>query len=594
MRTGLLCSLAFLVGPALAQAQQAGYYNPSWPSASPGAVQGYGYYQQGGAPAGNSGYNYQNAYGYSYQNPYYQNSYYQNQYPNAYQNWYQQAQGNGSGAYANGAYANGAYANGAYANGAYASPQGWPTQPWSGQGWPTQGWPAQGWPAQGWSGDSSVTANRVAPAPSPVIINEERSPEAGQAEDGQPMLHYGLPGFGDMGPDPAELAQPPQPPVESIARTSVAGDCFWFSADYILAWTKHMPTPPLITTGAATLLATGGTPGALNQPSTQILFGGHPLAFGNPASGARFNTGVWLDHDNHFSLDFGIFFLPKAFNRFALQSDVNGNPTIARPVINAVTGQEQAFFDALPGVPSLFIAPVATGGTNIAATQSLWGFDLNARYHCFLGAYLHAEGLIGFRYLRLEEDLSIQDNTTPLIGGNFLFLGNSVPTGTLITDFDSFRTTNQFTGFQLGGRLRWDCGRCFFDLTGKAAVGADQESVMINGATTVAGVTAPGGILAVPSNIGNHNRTVVSFVPEVGVNAGVNLTRWCRLNAGYNFLFWNNVVRAGDQIDRAVNGNQVPTAPDFGTAVGPSRPLFAFHESNFWVQYINIGVELHY
>src|SRR5437879_2845128 len=60
MRKGLLCSLAFLVGPIVAQpslalAQQPGYY-PAWPSASAGAVQGYGYYQP---PSANSGYNYQ-------------------------------------------------------------------------------------------------------------------------------------------------------------------------------------------------------------------------------------------------------------------------------------------------------------------------------------------------------------------------------------------------------------------------------------------------------------------------------------------------------------------------------------------------------
>jgi hypothetical protein len=577
MRKGLLCSLAFLVGAALAQsgpvrAQQPSYYYPSWPSASPGAVQGYGYYQ---APSGNSGYNYQYPSGYSYPNPNYQNAY---QYQNASQNWYPQGQRPyANGAYPNGAYPSAAYPNAAYTNGAY---------------------PNGAYPGTYTAAPSSVTANRVAPtAPPSVLIHEG---EGQTLDPNQPLLStpplgFGqLPGFADLGPDPAELARPPRSAVESIARCSVKDDCFWVWGDYIMAWTKHMPTPPLVTTGF------GGSftsPGVLGDPTTQVLFGGHPLAFGNPASGFRGEAGLWLDQDNHFSLDFGGFFLPKSFNRFALQSDANGNPVITRPIFDPALGAETVIINADPGAPNppLFVQPVASGGVNIAASQSLWGLDANARYHWFLGRYLHAEGLMGIRYARLVEDLSIKDNTTPFPGATFDFLGNPVPAGTLITDFDYFRTSNQFVGFQLGGRLRWDFARYFIDVTGKAAVGANQESVMINGATSVAGIgTAVGGVLALPSNIGNHNRTQVSFLPEVGIGAGVNLTRWCRLHAGYNFMYWNNVVRAGDQIDRVVSSNQLPTAPGFGTTASTPRPLFSFNESNFWVQYINLGVEFHY
>jgi len=558
MRKGLLCSwsrhvLAFLVGPALVSvplaqpvlAQQPSYYYQGWPSASPGAVQGYGYYQ---APTGNSGYNYQ-----QYPQQYsYQNSYYQCPYQSAYQNWYSQGQQRQT---------QQPYASWGYGDGAYGNAQGY------------------------------VAANQAPSAP-PATISEG----AGQYLDpNQPMMSTPVvapfPGLGNLGLDPAELARPPEAPIESIARTSVKDDCFWIGIDYIAAWTKHMPTPPLVTTGFAGDLP---APGALGEPTTQVLFGGHPLAFGNPASGMHAEAGIWLDQDNRFSLDVGGFFLPRTFNRFALQSDANGNPTITRPVINASTGAEEVLIDALPGVPAQFLPAVASGGTSISASQELWGFETNARYHAFLGRYLHAEGLMGFRYLQLNEDLSIRDNTTGFSNGAFSFLGNPVPAGVQITDFDYFKTTNQFMGFQLGGRLRWDFGRYFFDLTGKAAVGANQETVFINGATSVAGVTAPGGVLALPSNMGNHNTTSVCFVPELGINAGVNLTRWCRLHAGYNFLFMSSVVRPGDEVSRTINPNQLPTDPGFGLTAGPPQPLFAFHQSDFWVQYFNLGVELHY
>jgi hypothetical protein len=404
----------------------------------------------------------------------------------------------------------------------------------------------------------------------------------------------------EMGPDPSELAMPPAA-VESVAWNNVKGNCVWGWFDYIMAWTKHEPVPPLVTTGPSSLFATGGIPGALGQPGTVILFGGTPLTFGQPTSGLRGDIGIWLDHDNHCSLDVGGFYLPRQFDRFGLASNAAGSPTITRPFFNTATGTEDVIIDALPGNAALFIPALASGAVNVTASQLLWGLDLNARYNAYPGRFLHAEALMGIRYVRLVEDLDVADFVTPFAvppGGPttaFTFLGQPVPTGSQIFDQDSFRTSNQFIGFQLGGRLNWDFGRWFVGLNGKAAVGATQQQVQINGVTTVSGLgTAPGGVLALPSNIGNHERTEVSFLPEVGIDAGVNLTRWCRIHAGYSFLFWTDVVRPGDQIDTVVNTGQLPTAPNFGTSVGPARPAFAFHDSNFWVQYLNIGVELHF
>ena len=54
-----------------------------------------------------------------------------------------------------------------------------------------------------------------------------------------------------------------------------------------------------------------------------------------------------------------------------------------------------------------------------------------------------------------------------------------------------------------------------------------------NGSTTV----LKGGLLALRSNIGSHERDELAFVPEVGVNIGLHLTRRLKARVGYSFLW---------------------------------------------------------
>ena len=77
-------------------------------------------------------------------------------------------------------------------------------------------------------------------------------------------------------------------------------------------------------------------------------------------------------------------------------------------------------------------------------------------------------------------------------------------------------------------------------------------------------------------------------VPEVGINLGYQFTNHIRGFIGYNFLYWSNVVRPGNQIDQAVNPNLIPPS----IPGGPSRPTFDFHGSDFWAQGINFGLDI--
>ena len=100
----------------------------------------------------------------------------------------------------------------------------------------------------------------------------------------------------------------------------------------------------------------------------------------------------------------------------------------------------------------------------------------------------------------------------------------------------------------------------------------------------------PGGLLTQSSNIGRYTSNQFSVVPEIGVRAGVQVTEHLRAFASYNFIYWSNVGRAGDQFDTRVNTNQI--APASGG--GPALPAFQLQRTAYWVQGVGVGLEFRY
>ena len=59
----------------------------------------------------------------------------------------------------------------------------------------------------------------------------------------------------------------------------------------------------------------------------------------------------------------------------------------------------------------------------------------------------------------------------------------------------------------------------------KLGFGVNNQEVDVNGQTSLNGTkVTSGGILALPSNIGNHSRTTFGFVPESGFELGIRLS----------------------------------------------------------------------
>jgi hypothetical protein len=362
----------------------------------------------------------------------------------------------------------------------------------------------------------------------------------------------------------------------------------WADFSYLASWARRAPlSTPLVTSGSAA----DAHPGAIGQPGTGVVFGTDSIDFGL-RQGIQGELGVYLDADHHLSLDAsGFYFFPQ-YVRSTFASDANGNPVIARPEFNTAAGGERSFLTSFPGV--------LAGSTSVESRSTLWGYEVNGRYSICPSDGVLIDGLIGYRQARLDEKITITDQLTPLIPGNLTFLGGNNfvnPPGT-IGDQDLFGTANIFYGVNLGVRARWLWDWGYLNVYAKTAVGVTSERVSIQGSTsllTPTGTTStPGGILALPSNIGNYHQSEFSVIPEVGFTFAYNPIDHVRLTAGYSFTYWSNVVRPGDQINNHINPALVPTDVGFGTATGGSGPTFAFHETSFWWHTLNAGVEFYY
>jgi hypothetical protein len=364
---------------------------------------------------------------------------------------------------------------------------------------------------------------------------------------------------------------------------------FWGSAELLLWSLKPGHTPPLVTSGT---IASGGALG----PGTTTLFGGNQSS--DPQLGGRFTLGTWLNPGQTTGIEGSFFFMNGPSDNFNASSsgDPAGTQVLARPFVNAINGQQDSQTISYPGVTS--------GNTQVTSSTLFLGAQLNGlcnllccmpdccATNCCNRTGYRLDMIGGFQYLALNENLNINENLTILPTAP----APLVP-GSTIDVADSFQTRNNFYGGQVGARAEWWRGAWFMNVSSQVALGDTHQEVIINGSTAFTNpggptVHQPGGLLALPTNMGTYSRDQFSVVPQVGLNVGRQLTNNVRIFAGYTFIYWSNVVRPGDQIDPVVNPTQLPSATGPGTLVGPARPAFSFHESDLWVQGVNFGLEV--
>jgi hypothetical protein len=359
----------------------------------------------------------------------------------------------------------------------------------------------------------------------------------------------------------------------------------WADVEYLMWWVRPGGvTSPLASIGPPSTIGIIGPGGA------SVAIGDSHFDYGMH-SGVRIQGGVWFDESGQVGWDIGGFFTGDETASAAVGSNAAGGPAIARPIINALNNHEASYLVAFPG--SL------AGTIVVRSSNELWGMETNFVGSLYRSHHFTADMLIGFRYVGMNEDLSVDASTTELAPSVLAFNGKLVPVGSTVSVTDRFETKNDFYGGQLGLRMEGRFNRVFVDLAGKFAVGNVHEVVNATGSTTFispAGAvsTLPGGLLAVASNNALHSRDDFTYLPQAEGKLGVHVTDYITFTVGYSFLYWFDVARPGDQIDRTVNPTLVPSNLSFGTHAGPALPTTYIHDTGFWAQGINLGLEIRY
>ena len=168
------------------------------------------------------------------------------------------------------------------------------------------------------------------------------------------------------------------------------------------------------------------------------------------------------------------------------------------------------------------------------------------------------------------------------------------------TTRDLFQVENKYDAGTVGLMGEFYNGPLTIQMTGKIGVGNMNQRVAISGSNSVAGVASGGGIFAQDQaanggpvfNIGNYRRNLLVWSPEANIKANYCVSDRVSVSVGYTLLYWTRVALAGDQVDVNVNRDVLFNGPF--QAGGSANPAFAFRDTDFWVQSIDIGLLFNY
>lgn len=377
----------------------------------------------------------------------------------------------------------------------------------------------------------------------------------------------------------------------------------WVRGEYLLWWSGGMHLPPLVTTSDP------GTPigsaGVLGLDGTSVLVGGEDVVT-EGQSGFRIRFGGFLGPRGRLRWEGEYLTLGEETFHFSQRSDGNGAPILARPFFNvnpriggtgglAPPARDDAELVAFPGVVSGIIDVDAATKFQSAGGRLLWSIcckqfclpPVHPRCWAVLGpntGYSRVNLMAGYRYANLTDRLRIGEDLTSL--------DPSEPSRIEITD--QFDTRNEFHGGEFGFMWQGGVRRWTLDFYSKVAIGNVHQTVNVDGNTIISFAgpqnVSTGGLLAQNSNIGEYSRDRLGLLPEFGTTLGWYITPRLQATVGYTFVFLSSVARPGEQIDPIVNPDQF--APAMDPIVGPLRPGFAFAETDYWAQGLNVGLDL--
>lgn len=268
------------------------------------------------------------------------------------------------------------------------------------------------------------------------------------------------------------------------------------------------------------------------------------------------------------------------------------NATLARPFFDTVAKRESSIVIASPGA--------FTGSLDVQSSFTAWGAEANPFFRLVQGNSVNFDLITGFRYFAANERFDVFDARTVQAGGVTAFNGIGVGNGASLLVQDRISARNQFYGGTVGGRLGYANGPWFIDGTAKVSIGGVHQIVTLDGTTTlvsggglVGPATTPGGFLTNVANGGRTSENRFAVLPEANFQVGYQLRSWANVFAGYQVLYMSNMARAGDQVDRNINANRLPTVNTFNTR-GLVSTTASTNSGDLFLHGFNFGFTLTY
>lgn len=390
---------------------------------------------------------------------------------------------------------------------------------------------------------------------------------------------------------------------------------WWLENEYLLWTTKKAPLPVPLATSAS---LNDPLPGALGQPGTKILLGNEDIDIGW-RNGFRVALGGWITNCKQLGIEGSFFMLPKKSHQQSIStSGEPGSLNIAVPIFD-VTGLWG--LNGMPGetvfiLPGPLEGPGFQGDLSLKMSSKLLGSELNTLVNLIDRCRFRIDFIGGFRWVQLEESLEFIGKTSAL---------PNAPFASGFYNFkDSFKTFNNFYGPQIGLKANYNMDCWVVKGFAKAALGCMNQKVRIDGKSQTSNGNLfyltrntgneilQGGIFSEPTNRGSHHRNEFAVVLETGVNLSYQFSHCLEIAVGYNFLWLNQLLRPGEQIDRKINPSQTalaqasrdsagvgPTQPiPFGDSAPaplpsePERPKPKHHNTDFWAQGLAVSLNL--
>jgi hypothetical protein len=423
----------------------------------------------------------------------------------------------------------------------------------------------------------------LSPLDARPAIETALSPDVKQTGDAVPTQPPGVPA--PVYHNPTDSWATPSKGGMFLAQPYVDHSQIWFQAEYLLWWIRPGSMPSVVGTAPSNLVSTGSLP----SDSITSLFGSDSNGLDYKAqSGVRLSLGYWFDSAQEWGIDGSFFQLEQ--KTIGANFASGGDPVIGPTFYDPNTNTRNLVLASLPNFATgPFASQPRSAVIEANANNRLWSAEINLRKQ--IGAVFfadHLDFLFGLRTLQFSEgfDLDTESNSLP---------GNTSPSTLHVTDH--LGAMNQFYGAQIGLASHTQVGRWSFDAIGKIALGDNHEVDQISGSTQI---TSPGGniasntgILAEPTNIGRTTRERFDALPEFTFNVGYQVIDNVRFTLGYNFLYLNSVMRAGDLVD-GVDARQVRSLTTFDSMAQTSNPVVVQHDSRFWAQGMNVGIEVRY